>query len=550
MAIRAARDHGVPFDEAIAGGDAQKMFGLLSDVDRAVQYNYIIDPVSEGFLLTAANAAGVAPNLVTAIYARHIAIRQLPDGHWITADARPPQSYSNITATAVVIRALQVYGHPSLAADTKARVDRAARWLTGCSPRSSDEQASQLLGLHWSGANSASLDKLARALKSSQRSDGGWAALPGRKSDAYSTGQVLVALHQAGGIPTSDPAWQHGIQFLLDTQAADGSWHVVTRLHPPAVLSPPYFESGYPYGHDQFVSAMGAAWAVQALAAALGPAVRTDAPVLFFEPKKVEPWVETALFGSAADLRQSLDKGLDPNAATASGGTTVLMMAQPDIEKTKLLLEHGAKVNARSKSKYSALLVASLYPRSPTVRLLLDKGAEVKMAPGAGAPLFNASPFILASFGGNAEIMQQLAKAGSKPSDRMMILGMFPMSPTANGTAFGDVATVRTVLDAGGDPNEEDPDGFTVLYIAVVSNRTDVARLLIARGANVNAVDRRGMTPLLYAASADFGDPSMVDLLLKSGANPAAKTKEGLTALDLARKYSHTYMFSALLAKR
>jgi len=44
------------------------------------------------------------------------------------------------------------------------------------------------------------------------------------------------------------------------------------------------------------------------------------------------------------------------------------------------------------------------------------------------------------------------------------------------------------------------------------------------------------MTPLLYAASIDFGETTMIDQLLKSGAKPDARTKEGLTALDLAHK--------------
>jgi len=146
---------------------------------------------------------------------------------------------------------------------------------------------------------------------------------------------------------------------------------------------------------------MGASWAVRALAAALGRASGNGA----FElpeaaPRDVEPWVETALFGSAADLRQALDKGLDPNAATKSGGTTLLMLAQPDVEKTKLLLARGVHINARSKSKYSALMLACLYPgAAPAVRLLLDRGAEMRPPKGAGAPLFNASPLMLASFG-------------------------------------------------------------------------------------------------------------------------------------------------------
>ena len=74
----------------------------------------------------------------------------------------------------------------------------------------------------------------------------------------------------------------------------------------------------------------------------------------------------------------------------------------------------------------------------------------------------------------------------------------------------------------------------------------EIARLLIAHGANVNHVGKTGMTPLLYAASIDFGDSAMIDLLLKSGAHPDAVTKEGLTALDLARKYHHTHLLTRL----
>ena len=77
-------------------------------------------------------------------------------------------------------------------------------------------------------------------------------------------------------------------------------------------------------------------------------------------------------------------------------------------------------------------------------------------------------------------------------------------------------------------------------------NRVDLARLAIQRGADVNHVDKKGMKPLLYAASIDFGDSAMVELLLKSGARTDARTKEGLTALDLARKYQHTHLVASL----
>jgi hypothetical protein len=153
-------------------------------------------------------------------------------------------------------------------------------------------------------------------------------------------------------------AW---VRFLLSTQAPDGSWHVVSR------------------------------WAVMALARALGPARKSEV-VIDVRPTP-EPWVETVLFGSTADF----------------GGTTALMLPMPDLEKAKLLIEHGAKINARSKSRFSALMVAAQYPQSSsTIRFLLSQGAEVQMAKGAGKPLFNAAPLMLAAGALNAEIIKPL----------------------------------------------------------------------------------------------------------------------------------------------
>ena len=52
--------------------------------------------------------------------------------------------------------------------------------------------------------------------------------------------------------------------FLLGTQADDGSWHVASR----ATKFQQYFESGFPYGHDQWISTIGTGWAAAALALA------------------------------------------------------------------------------------------------------------------------------------------------------------------------------------------------------------------------------------------------------------------------------------------
>jgi len=85
--------------------------------------------------------------------------------------------------------------------------------------------------------------------------------LPTLQTDAYETGQALVALNLSGQVATSDPAYQRGVAYLLSTQLADGSWLVQTRANP----FQPYKESGFPHGKNQWISASGSSWAAMAL---------------------------------------------------------------------------------------------------------------------------------------------------------------------------------------------------------------------------------------------------------------------------------------------
>jgi ankyrin repeat protein len=88
---------------------------------------------------------------------------------------------------------------------------------------------------------------------------------------------------------------------------------------------------------------------------------------------------------------------------------------------------------------------------------------------------------------------------------------------------------IRILLDAGADPNIADNAGKTPL----IANAWDleIAKLLLAHGANVNAQASDGFTPLLNA-----GTLELTRLLLEHGADPFAKTKSGDTALDWAKK--------------
>ena len=129
------------------------------------------------------------------------------------------------------------------------------------------ERAFHLLGLKWARGEEAAIKKSAEGLAKKQRDDGGWSQLPTMGSDAYATGEALYALHLAGKMNITDDVYQRGMRYLLRTQAPDGSWHVKTRSFPVQ----PYFESGFPYGHDQWISAAGTSWASMALSLAVEP---------------------------------------------------------------------------------------------------------------------------------------------------------------------------------------------------------------------------------------------------------------------------------------
>src|SRR5262249_21963080 len=139
------------------------------------------------------------------------------------------------------------------------------------------------------------LNCLARSLRQHQRTDGGWAQLPTLGTDAYATGQALYTLAHFVEAPMTDPAWQRGLRFLLETQEEDGTWHVARR----AVAFQPTMKSGFPHHRDSWISAAATSWAVLALTqvAPVGPASgkpATAQPTLPVRTPKTERKIDFA----------------------------------------------------------------------------------------------------------------------------------------------------------------------------------------------------------------------------------------------------------------
>ena len=213
------------------------------------------------YILVGLAAAKYPADASTDALARYLKRRQLAGGAWLVASHRPPIESSDIAITALAMRSLQAYAPAPLAKEYGRSVERAAAWLAQAQPKSTEDHVYVVLGLEWARASRAAIGKAANALIAQQRADGGWSQIPTLPSDAYATGQALTALAQSGALKPTDPIYERGVRFLLETQLDDGSWYVHSRVIPIQ----PYFDSEFPHGKDQFISAAATNWATMAL---------------------------------------------------------------------------------------------------------------------------------------------------------------------------------------------------------------------------------------------------------------------------------------------
>lgn len=119
-------------------------------------------------------------------------------------------------------------------------------------------------------------------------------------------------------------------------------------------------------------------------------------------------------------------------------------------------------------------------------------------------------------------------------------------TPLGLAVFFGHPETVKTLLDAGADVNLASRESMKVTPLASASaaRQLEIARMLIERGADVNARASNDFTPLHESAASGKIDFAL--LLLEHGANVNAKTRDGKTPLDYAREGGHDEMVELL----
>jgi N-acyl-D-amino-acid deacylase len=171
------------------------------------------------------------------------------------------------TSTFVALRGLKTFGTSEQLERIHERTKQVRAWLLKTSAQDTEDRVFRLRALHVTDAPDTEIRKARQELLDAQRADGGWEQMAEMQTDPYATATALVALHQAGGLATTDAVYQRGLRYLLGQQLADGSWRVTSRSKP--IQS--YFESGYPHGPNQFISISAAGWATIALSLTFPP---------------------------------------------------------------------------------------------------------------------------------------------------------------------------------------------------------------------------------------------------------------------------------------
>ncbi|XP_025832280.1 ankyrin repeat domain-containing protein 17 isoform X2 [Agrilus planipennis] len=238
------------------------------------------------------------------------------------------------------------------------------------------------------------------------------------------------------------------------------------------------------------------------------------------------PLMEAASAGHLDIVRLLVAHGADVNAQSSSGNTPLMYgCAGGHTEVVKFLLEHGANVEDHNENGHTPLMEAASAGHVELAKILLMHGAGIN----THSNEFKETALTLACYKGHLDMVRFLLEAGADQEHKTDEMHTALMEASMD----GHVEVARLLLDSGAQVNMPADSFESPLTLAACGGHVDLAMLLIERGANIEEVNDEGYTPLMEAARE--GHEEMVALLLSQGANINAQTDETQeTALTLA----------------
>ena len=184
---------------------------------------------------------------------------------------------------------------------------------------------------------------------------------------------------------------------------------------------------------------------------------------------------------------------------------------------------------------------ARMAPPQEAIAMLLEAGADVD----AMDAELNMTPLVMAAMSRDLglETLDKLLAAGADVNARHT-----DMSPLQAAAYSDRVDVCERIIAAGARLNERKGETKeTALHTAAVFNASRVCEHLLTAGADVDAEDAKGATPLFYAIVAD--SPEVARILLAAGADPSLRSDAGLTALQVARQMERGRGWMLMLEK-
>lgn len=245
-------------------------------------------------------------------------------------------------------------------------------------------------------------------------------------------------------------------------------------------------------------------------------------------------------------LRLLLENGADPNLENEKDDELARLYRTPlqyaaNESTATMLLEYGARINTHSGDFGTALhcAIGTNWKQPGMTKLLISHGADVN------APHWDSgTPLALACNYGKLDEVKLLLKNGAK-LDVCDMIGVHPICVAIIEREW-DVFT--HLIELGGNPTYQDKRGCSGLhYVARAGGNNALKRILDLETDN-NAVDSNGWSPLHWAAASAFGTAKVLKTLLQAGCAKDLKDKQGRTALDLATAFGKDEEIAILTA--